>query len=94
MKEHIPNINTWRGTGKAEEVYAKAIAGDAPVGASPTPAAAVTSAPAEPAPVAAKPAPVVKKAPAKKEPSRVEKGTLVEYSDYRNETIQISADDI
>jgi hypothetical protein len=37
---------------------------------------------------------VVKKAPAKKEPSRIEKGTLIEYSDYRNATINIPAEEI
>ena len=99
MKSHIPAINSWRGTGKAEDVYAQASAGNAPAPvAAPVaaPIAAPVAAPVAAAPVEApKPAPVVKKAaPAKKAPSRVEKGTLIEFSDYRNETITIPAEEV
>ena len=95
MKSHIPAINSWRGTGKAEDVYAQASAGNAPAPVA-APVAAPIAAPVAAAPVEApKPAPVVKKAaPAKKAPSRVEKGTLIEFSDYRNETITIPAEEV
>jgi len=92
IKDNAPGITAWKGHSKPEDYYKEVLAGTAvaPV--------IVASAP-EPAPVVKAPvvaaAPVKKAAPKKKLPSKVEKpGNIMEYSDYRKETITLTADEV